>query len=155
VWILLRLILYIIMKAVMKWSRCFKISTVKSPTTTSYIFQLISARQWHSALCTLQSLQCVHRGRCVLWNPETKKAPQNRDSWSQHPHRTNILHTATHLGLETQSCGNWISFCFRTVRFLLNSARYKDSTSVTGHRSFSHSIGYIGMVLRSNIVHLI
>jgi len=34
-----------------------------------------------------ESLQFVQHEKCVLWNPETKKAPENRDSWSQQPHR--------------------------------------------------------------------
>jgi hypothetical protein len=39
----------------MKWSRCFKVSKVKSPTTVSHSLQLMSARQRHSALCTIHS----------------------------------------------------------------------------------------------------
>jgi len=43
------------MKAVMKCSRYVKVSTVRSLTSTSDSFQLMSARQRHSARCTLQS----------------------------------------------------------------------------------------------------
>jgi hypothetical protein len=129
VYVLLGLLLYIHYESFHKMAECYhmrwvKVSEIRSLRTTSKSFQLTSARQWHSYSSPLRfTAMCSPRRSCVLWNPETKKTPENRVSWKQPSHRTNVLHNATRLGFpETKSFRNWIGFCYRTVSALLNSA---------------------------------